>query len=138
MALAGPAANLVPVIAAAWLIRVGIEWHVFAAPWHLGAARMVESVDSGPWETVAQVLSVTLSLNLLLFAFNLLPLPPLDGCSVPLLLLPSALAEKYSHALQAPVLRYAGLLVASRLLAPLFPTLLLVAGRLLHPSAHYH
>lgn len=137
MAIAGPAANLTLVLAAAWLIRIGIEWQVFVAPTNLNASHMVEAVNSGPSEIAAQVLSITLSLNLLLCAFNLLPLPPLDGSSVPLLLLPASLAEKYSHALQAPFLRYAGLLLASRLLSPLFPSLLLAAARLLHPSVHY-
>ena len=137
MAIAGPAANLVLMLTAAWLIRIGVEWHVFVAPWSLNASHLADAVASGPWEIVARVLSVTLSLNLLLCVFNLLPLPPLDGSSVPLLLLPASLAEKYSHALQAPFLRYAGLLLASRSLGPFFPSLLLGAGRLLHPSAHY-
>lgn len=137
MALAGPAANLTLLLAAAWLIRIGVEWQVFTAPWSLGSSHMVDAVNAGPWDTAARVLSIMFSLNLLLCVFNLLPLPPLDGSSVPLLLLPAGLAEKYSHALQAPVLRYAGLLLASRLLGPFFPTLLLAAGRLLYPSAHY-
>lgn len=137
MAIAGPAANLALALAAAWLIRVGIEWQVLVAPTNLNASHMADAVSNGPWELAARVLSITLSLNLLLCAFNLLPLPPLDGSSVPLLLLPAGLAEKYSLALQTPFLRYAGLLVASRLLSPFFPSLLLAAARLLHPAVHY-
>lgn len=137
MAIAGPAANFLLLLGAAWFIRIGVEWHVFAAPWSIGSSHMVSAVSDGPWPLLAKVLSIVLSLNLLLCVFNLLPLPPLDGSSVPLLLLPAGLAHKYSMALQTPVLRYAGLLLASRLLAPFFPTLLLAAARLLHPSAHY-
>ncbi|MEO7415400.1 MAG: site-2 protease family protein [Opitutaceae bacterium] len=137
MALAGPAANLVLVLLAALLIRVGLEWNVFTSPVSIGSMHLVASVDAGPWELVATVLSVTLSLNLLLCVFNLLPLPPLDGSSVPLLLLPTALAEKYNTVLRNPTLQIVGLLVASRLLSPLFPKLLLAAAKILHPSLHF-
>ena len=137
MAVAVPAANLALALAAALLIRVGLEWHVFGAPLSLGSAQMTEAVVGGPWEIAARILSVVLALNLLLCAFNLLPLPPLDGSSVPLLLLPPTLAEKYSAALRHPMFRYAGLLIASRLLSPIFPSLLLAAARVLYPHTHY-
>jgi Zn-dependent protease len=137
MALAGPGANLLLVLAAALLIRVGVEWQVFTGPAALNSMRMTEAVSSGPWETVATILSVTLALNLLLCVFNLLPFPPLDGSSIPLLLLPAGLAEKYDSVLRNPMLQLVGLLVASRLLGPLFPSLLRAAGNLLYPNAQY-
>jgi Zn-dependent protease len=99
--------------------------------------RLTEALASGPWEVAATILSITLSLNLLVCVFNLFPLPPLDGANLPLLLLPPALAEKYRVVTQSPVLRYAGLLLASRLLSPLFPRLLLGAARVLYPHLSY-
>lgn len=138
MALAGPAANLLLVLAAALLIRVGIEWNVLTAPASLSSMHLADAVNAGPWDTVAMILSITLSLNLLLCVFNLLPLPPLDGSSVPLLLLPAALAEKYNNALRNPMLQIVGLIAASRLLSPLFPVLLVNVANLLFPSARYN
>ncbi|HEX2855391.1 MAG TPA: site-2 protease family protein [Opitutaceae bacterium] len=137
MALAGPAANLLLVLGAALLIRVGVEWNVLTAPASLGSMHLADAVNAGPWDIVAMILSVTLSLNLLLCVFNLLPFPPLDGSSVPLLLLPPEMAEKYNTALRNPMLQIVGLIVASRLLGPLFPKLLLTAGQILFPSIRY-
>lgn len=137
MALGGPAANLLLVLVAALLIRVGVEWNVLTAPASLGSMHLADAVNAGPWDTVAKILSVTLALNLLLCVFNLLPLPPLDGSSVPLLLLPPALAEKYNAALRNPMLQLVGLLVASRLLSPLFPSLLLMVAKILFPATRY-
>lgn len=137
MALAGPAANLILVLAAALLIRVGMEWQVFTAPTSIGSMRLTEAVSAGPWEIVATVLSVMLALNLLLCIFNLLPFPPLDGSSIPLLVLPAHLAEKYATFMRNPMLQLAGFLIASRVLGPLFPSLLGIVSNLLYPGTRY-
>lgn len=138
MALAGPAANLLIVIASAWAIRIGLEWGWFGPPYSINSSRLVTVLQPG-WPTqIGTVLSVTLSLNLLLFTFNLLPLPPLDGSNAPLLLLPPAAAARYADALRTPWLRLLGMFAAWRLFSPLFQPLLLFAANLLHPTAHYH
>jgi len=137
MALAGPGTNLALAILAGLLIRVGYEWHVFSAPHAIAASRLAFAPGGGALDLLAQLLSILLSLNLLLCAFNLIPLPPLDGSSAPLLLLPPAAAEKYSTVLQTPFLRYAGILLASRFIPPIMPKLLLGATSLLYPSVHY-
>ena len=137
MALAGPAANLLLVIAAAWLIRIGVEWHWFGAPYSINASRLVVATASGWPDLAATVLSIVLSLNLLLFVFNLLPLPPLDGSNAPLLLLSPAAAARYADFLQAPWLRLLGVIVAARLFSPLFPPILRFVANLLHPHSHY-
>src|SRR3954468_13849645 len=62
MALAGPGANLVLVLSAALLIRVGVEWHVFTAPFSIGSMRLVDAVNPGSWGIVATLLSITLAL----------------------------------------------------------------------------
>lgn len=137
MALAGPAANLLLVVSAAWFIRIGIEWNWFAAPHSINSSRLVVAAQAGWPEFAATAVSVVLSLNLLLFVFNLLPLPPLDGSSAPLLLLPAKAAEQYAEFLRAPMLRVIGVLVASRLLGPVFPSILRFVANLIHPHAHY-
>lgn len=138
MALAGPAANLLLVLGAALLIRVGVEWNILTAPVSPDSMHLADAITAGPWDTVAKILSVTLSLNLLLFVFNLIPLPPLDGSSVPLLFLPPALAEKYTAVFRNPMLQIVGMLVISRLLSPLFPVLLLNVVRILFPTVRYN
>ena len=78
VALAGPAANFV--MALLWTI-LGILLDVFqvAEPfWH-------KMADAG------------LMTNLLFFAFNLVPIPPLDGGRVAVSLLPNRLAYKYAR-----------------------------------------
>ncbi len=139
MALAGPAANLLLVICAAWIIRIGVEWNWFAAPHSINSSRLVVAVKDGRLiELAASAASVMLSLNLLLFVFNLLPLPPLDGSNAPLLLLSRDAAERYTDFLRTPALRIVGVLVASRLLGPLFPFVLRFAANLIHPHTHYY
>ena len=60
---------------------------------------------------VAALLSVTFWLNLLYFVFNLLPLPPLDGCCLPLLFLSPSAADKYQSFVWNPSMRLFGLIV---------------------------
>ncbi len=137
MALAGPAANLLLVIGAAWIIRIGLEWHWFDAPHSINSSRLVVAAQSGWPELAASVISVVLSLNLLLFVFNLIPLPPLDGSNVPLLLLPPAAAARYAEFLRAPWLRLVGIIIASRFLGPFFPDILRFVANFIHPHSHY-
>ncbi len=137
MALAGPATNLLLAVGAALLIRAGYEWHFFRAPFSISSAHLAVAAADGPAEFLAPLLSIVCSLNILLCLFNLVPLPPLDGSSAPLLLLPPAAAEKYSSALENPLLRYAGILLASKLVSPILPKLLLGAASILYPSMHY-
>lgn len=137
MALAGPATNLLLAATAALLIRVGYEWDFFRTPYSISGAHLAVAAHDGPAELLAPVLSVLLSLNLLLALFNLVPLPPLDGSQAPLLLLPPAAAEKYSNVMRSPWLRYAGILLASRLVSPILPKLLLGAASVIYPSIHY-
>ena len=56
---------------------------------------MVISSQTGLLHLAAILLSLGFSLNLLLGVFNLLPLLPLDGSSLPLLWLSAGSAAKY-------------------------------------------
>ena len=137
VSLAGPASNLALAILAGLLIRVGYEWHFFSAPHAIATSRLAIGPNGGAMDLLAQVLSIFLSLNLLLCAFNLLPVPPLDGSKAPLLLLPASMAEKYDAALSSPILRYAGIILASRLIPPILPKLLIGAASVIYPTVHY-
>jgi Zn-dependent protease len=123
MALAGPAANLAVVLIAAILMRVGFEWGVFASSGHAGFTDVITAAGQAgsTWSFIAKMLSLFFSLNLLLAAFNLLPVPPLDGSNLPFLFLSGGAAEKYREALRHPSLAMIGLLVAWRLFGSIFP-----------------
>jgi Zn-dependent protease len=138
MALAGPAANLALAGAMALLMRVGVEWGVFVAPYSLNMTHLVSAASADPTVVVlAKVVSVGLSLNLLLCVFNLLPVPPLDGSSVPMLLLPETAARRYLEVLHSPMLRLVGLLFLFRGFGSFFPPILAFVASLLHPGSHY-
>ena len=83
MALVGPLANLLLAAIAFVLLKIGVGagiWWPFEASIE-GLVRPVEGVQ-GIWAPLGLFLSVTLGLNVLLFIFNLIPVPPLDGASV--------------------------------------------------------
>lgn len=130
MAAAGPCANLALLLAAALLVRVGIEWNVFhVAPSYFSFFKIVEGV--GPfWGFCAAILSVAFALNLIFFIFNLLPLPPLDGSALPLLVLPPGAAEKYQAFMWNPSVRIFGLFVAWQIFGNVFPPVARIALQL--------
>ena len=134
MALAGPAANLILVLLAAVLMRVGFEWGVFRPPFHGNFIQVVAAAGSpdGIWSFCAKMVSLFFSLNLLLAVFNLFPLPPLDGSSVPLLILPGRTAENYQAALRQPAFAWIGMFVAWKTFAFVSPSLFQTATKLLY------
>jgi Zn-dependent protease len=132
MALAGPAANLIFILLAAIAIRVGLQAGWFQLPDRFAMTRLVEASGGGALELAALVVSIAFSLNLLLFTFNLLPLPPLDGASVPLLALPQRLADKYQEIMWNPTFSFFGLFIAWRIFGEIYPYIQLFALRLLY------
>ena len=137
MALAGPAANLAFVLAAALLIRVGVEWQVFVAPDFADRTHVTEAVSGSGWEFAALVLSIVYSLNLLLFVFNLIPLPPFDGSSVAMLLMNGRTAAKYQDFLAHGSFRFFGLFVAWQAIGNIFPPIFFSSLNLLYPGVYY-
>lgn len=119
MALAGPLGNLAVAAAAFALIQAGLWAGAFEPAVNIGIQQWVQSaLPPDPMfagEFVARALSVLLSLNLLLFVFNLLPLPPLDGAAVITLVLPAAAGRSLRAASAVPVLSLLGLFTAWRL-----------------------
>lgn len=95
MAAAGPAANLLLVILATILIRTGIAFGWFEFSGGGGLHRLVTGADGTFAAAAAQFLSILFLLNLLLFFFNILPIPPLDGHSAIRLVMPARLADRF-------------------------------------------
>jgi Zn-dependent protease len=95
MALAGPAANLLLVLIAALIIRLGIAAEIFQQPETATFTHVTVAVADGAMTHVATMVSVFFSLNLLLCVFNLLPFPPLDGSAALPIFLSDNAARKY-------------------------------------------
>lgn len=137
MAAAGPAANLL-LTALAWLaVRLGYHAGVFHAPESLTFDH-ITGASVGWAEGLVPLVSVLFSLNLLLFLFNLLPLPPLDGSAIFPILAGESFARRFKGMLRAqPALSLLGLLLAWQLLDPVFHPLYLAALNLLYPGVSY-
>lgn len=130
MALAGPASNLLLMIVAGILINVGLAAGVFVPPESIGFADVTDPAQGlgGLWTGAAFVLGCFFSLNLLLFLFNLIPLPPLDGSAVIMLGLPDRIIPRYQRFLwETPGLMWIGILIAWQIFGPIFNTVFILA-----------
>jgi Zn-dependent protease len=136
MSFAGPAANLLLVLIAAAVIRIGVSAGFFDSPQTLYFGHIVESTRSGILEPVAFLVSVIFSLNLLLFFFNLMPIPPLDGSGI-YMLWSGGIGERINAFLRSPVFSLGGIVAAWWLLHLLFPRVQDLAVKLLYPGVIY-
>ncbi len=81
MALAGPAANFALLLTAGLLLRLGLSRGWFIPPESIKFVEVTLAAANG-FKPLAIVLSILFTLNLVLFVFNTIPLPPLDGSSI--------------------------------------------------------
>jgi len=138
MSLAGPAANLCLVLLTALIVRVGMMLGLFVPPESVDFTRVIASTGEGAFTTLASFVNVFLSLNLLLFIFNLLPLPPLDGSGVIPLFLGDDHARKYLAWVRNPSLSLFGILIAWKIFDFIYsPLHLAFINLLFYPEAHY-
>ena len=108
---AGPIANLLLVVLAAFGLRLGVAAGWFL-PISLGPFALAVAPDGGVGESVILVLSWVFSLNLILFVFNLIPVPPLDGSTAIGLLVSEENARRLQEWMRQPLLAFGGLLLA--------------------------
>lgn len=137
MALAGPAANLILVIIAAIVIRVGMLMNVFSPPETITFSHVVDTAGSGFQVGIGIILSILFTLNLILFVFNLMPLPPLDGSALIPLLLNEEHAYYFKQFISRPAVSIVGLLIAWQIFGFLFDPIHTLALNLLFPGYHY-
>ena len=137
MALAGPAANLLLVVGAGALIRVGLFAGAFYAPETIRFGELVASEWGGAWSSVGLLLSILFTLNLLLCVFNLLPVPPLDGAGAIGLLMGDDAARRLRRVLYRPGIALFGILVAWYLVGAIFSPIHRLAIQLLYPEFGY-
>jgi len=120
MSLAGPAANLVLLLLAGLAIRSGVELGWLAPPLVARFGQIAVGEGSAFVSSLALLLSVLFTLNLLLLSFNLLPLPPLDGAGALPLLLGERASAVWQRLLRQPVVAILGLVLAWNLFGPIF------------------
>ena len=138
MSLAGPAANLFLLITAALIIRCGMIFGIFYAPESIIFTRVTSATSTGLGNSAAICVSILFSLNLILFIFNLIPLPPLDGSNVLMFFLNDTTARQYENFLYQPMYRIIGLVIAWQIFGHIFSPIHLLAINLLYPGAGYH
>jgi len=138
MAAAGPAGNLVIALLAFATIKAALAAGIFVSPEHASFNHLVEAARGG--DVVAglgDLLTVLLVLNTLLFVFNMLPFPPLDGASAIGGILPERTAVALRGFTSSPMFSLLGILVAWQIfpyfVRPLFRALL----TLVHPGDTY-
>ncbi len=133
MALAGPLANLSLCVVAGAAMRAGLESGFFDLPARFGFASVVDAARPGFGHAVATFLSILFVLNALLFTFNLIPLPPLDGAAAVTLLFPEDAARRFTHFLNGlPMIQLLGMLAAWRASGVVFPPVLRAAVDLVY------
>jgi Zn-dependent protease len=137
MSLAGPAANLILVLMAALVIRMGVTFHYFDAPTSVTFGHVVDGHTSSGY-FFASMLSIVFSLNLLLCAFNLLPLPPMDGSAALRLFADPSSAEKWMNFTHNRQFQFIGLVVAWKVFDIIFPPIQLGAINILYLGQSYY
>ncbi|MGD0553215.1 MAG: site-2 protease family protein [Sedimentisphaerales bacterium] len=137
MAMAGPAGNLILAIAGVVIIRVGYAMGYFSPPDSITFSHIADVESAGWANSIAVMTSILFTLNLVLFVFNLLPIPPLDGsCLVPLVL-DSENAYKYKALTSQPSVAIIGLVIAWQVFGYIFAPIHLFAINLLYAGHHY-
>ena len=140
MAAAGPAGNLAIALVAFGLLRAGLALGVFDPPAQTTFDHLVDPglrhVPLDACAFTAKGLSVLLVLNVILLAFNLLPLPPLDGAMVLTLVLPEPLARRVRAVTAAPGMSFVGIIAAWRCFPLLTRPLFALVVALLHPGQY--
>jgi Zn-dependent protease len=139
MSAAGPAANLLLALLAFIALKALLAGGVFVAPETANFDHVVEAAPAlaqGRWAgPLAFGLSIALNLNMLLFLFNLIPLPPLDGSGILSGLFPASVGRLLETLMENQAISILGLLVAWKFFryGPVFRALLSI----LHPGHDY-
>jgi Zn-dependent protease len=137
MAMAGPAGNLILTLISGLILRLGMNAGIYKPypMWIYGFKyeRLMEAATPGSLADAAVApLSILFFLNLILFFFNLVPLPPLDGSAVLPAFMSNETAARYNALLHQPMVSLLGLLLAWKVFPYVFRPILSVALNLLY------
>jgi Zn-dependent protease len=136
MAAAGPAGNLSIAFVAFVLIKIGLASGWFVPPDSASFEQLVSS-PTGERSFAGAFLSIFLTLNVLLCAFNLIPLPPLDGSSVIGIFLPENLEVKFRELSHSPMFQMIGLVLAWQVFPLIARPLFAMILAAVHPALSY-
>jgi len=141
MSAAGPLGNLLIAAVAFAIMKSLLASGLVVPPSRIRFNHLVEPSGGTPEGSVlyalAFLLSIALNLNVLLFLFNLLPLPPLDGSGIVEGLLPGTLGRFIEGLRRNPVMSLLGLMIAWQLTDVVYHPVFNVMLRLLHPDVAY-
>jgi len=138
MAAAGPAGNLLIAVLAFAALRLGLVLEIFVAPRRANFHHLVAAAGGSATVTaLGDLLAVLLVLNILLFIFNMLPVPPLDGASAITGILPESTALLVRSVNAIPGVSMLGLLVAWQLFPQFARPIFTAVLRLVHPGDIY-
>ena len=138
MALAGPAANSILVVASGLALLLGTMTGVFYAPDSIRFGQIAATTAGGVWPLLALVLGIIFSLNLLLALFNMLPFPPLDGSGAMPLILSVETSRRYQEFMWSnPMFSFIGLFAAWKLFGVIFTPIFTLAVSALYPGVSY-
>lgn len=119
MALAGPFTNLSLALAAFFAMRGLLGAGVFTRPTEFLFSNLVVLPEGANQRSLlgaaGRFLSITLTLNVVLGLFNLIPFPPLDGAVVAEGAVPSVGTKIYDRLREVPAFEILGLLASWRL-----------------------
>ena len=138
MAAAGPISNFILLIISVVIIHLGIASGIFVQPDTIFISSIVEAAGNGWMEIIAKLVSIMFSLNLILFVFNLIPFPPLDGSAIPPMYLSEETGRKYISFVRSPVFAIAGLFIAWKIFDLIYLKIHLIAINLLYPGSNYY
>ena len=136
MSAAGPAGNLMIAVVAFAALKIGVMTGYFVSPETARFAHLVDLPDGGR-SFLGALLSMFLTLNVLLAAFNLLPVPPLDGGGILEIFLPEQLARQLGEWSRQPMFQLIGLLIAWRVFPLIADPLFILVLRAVHPDESY-
>ena len=137
MALAGPGANLLLIVMSGAAICLGLLADVFSSPSSVSFGHIATG-SSAALDGFAFVLGAICSLNLILFLFNMLPIPPLDGSgALPLVLSDRAIPRYQQLIWTQPGLGLIGIIIAWQIFPKIFQPIFLFVVNLVHPVAFY-
>lgn len=124
MSLAGPAANLLVATTAFLILRILLARDILVPPEVGSYSRLADPApvfgETSPLWAVAATLSIAMSLNTLLFLFNLLPIPPMDGSGIVHGLFPDSIGRVIESLRGNPMMGLLGLLAAWRIFPYIF------------------
>ena len=136
MAAAGPGANLALALLSLAVLRAGLETGLFHAPDRVSFSSYV-GAETQLLQNLGRFLSMLLTVDSVLFLFNLIPVPPLDGAAILGLVLPPETALRLRQALSSGPAAVFGLIAAWMLFAQIGGPLFGLLVALVHPGGVY-